>query len=443
LCKISVLLRHNVIFISQKLIHIFTGQPKTMNDKLKNFIKALGPGIVFAGMCIGVSHLVQSTRAGADYGFALLGAVIAANLFKYPFFEFSSRYTGATGKSIIDGYAKVGKWILWLYGIMTFVTMFIVTAAVTFVAAGLLGNLLNIGYSTDVWSVVILVICLVILASGKYNALDSLLKIVSAVLLLSTIIAFFAALINGRPPTAEGFVPNEVLTSSGIIFLIALMGWMPTAVDMSAWTGLWAEARTEQTKYKPTMKETLLDFNIGYIFTAILACIFLSLGALVIYGSGTELSNSASVFAGQIISMYTESIGEWSYLVIAAAAFSTMFSTTITVLDGYGRVMGRITKLLAGSEAKLNYYFWVVLIGVGGYLVISQFLNNLKSLVDLATIVSFVIAPLAAFLNYKVIFSKEVDKKLRPKGWLKNLAIAGLVFLSAFTLVYFYVLITG
>ena len=34
--------------------------------------KTLGPGILFASTAIGVSHLVQSTRAGANYGFGLL-----------------------------------------------------------------------------------------------------------------------------------------------------------------------------------------------------------------------------------------------------------------------------------------------------------------------------------------------------------------------------------
>ena len=33
-----------------------------------NFLKKLGPGILFAGAAIGVSHLVQSTKAGADFG---------------------------------------------------------------------------------------------------------------------------------------------------------------------------------------------------------------------------------------------------------------------------------------------------------------------------------------------------------------------------------------
>jgi Mn2+/Fe2+ NRAMP family transporter len=412
-----------------------------MEESKRNFLQALGPGIVFAGMCIGVSHLVQSTRAGADYGFAMLGAVIAANVFKYPFFEFASRYTGATGVSILNGYAKMGKWIIWLYTLITVITMFIVTAAVTFVAAGLLSNLIAVGWDTGTWAAIILGLCILILASGKYGALDGLLKVVSVVLLLSTIIAFVSALIKGRPQPVEGFIPNEVLTPAGIIFLVALMGWMPTAVDISTWTGLWAEARVKQTGYKPLLRETLLDFNIGYLMSIVLAVVFLSLGALVIYGSGTELSNSAPVFAGQLIGMYTNSIGEWSYFIIAIAAFSTMFSTTITVLDGYGRVMSRLTELLRNSSGNKSYTFWVILVALGGFAVISQFLGNLKQLVDIATILSFVVAPAAAFINYKAIFSKDIAAEFRPPKWLKVLAVLGLVFLSFFTLVYFYALL--
>ena len=48
--------------------------------------KRLGPGLLFAGAAIGVSHLVQSTRAGADFGWGLLWALLLANLMKYPFF---------------------------------------------------------------------------------------------------------------------------------------------------------------------------------------------------------------------------------------------------------------------------------------------------------------------------------------------------------------------
>ena len=85
----------------------------------KNLLKAMGPGILFASTAIGVSHLVQSTKAGAGFGFGLLWAILLANLFKYPFFEYGSRYANATGKSIIDGYQQLGKWALWFYFIIT------------------------------------------------------------------------------------------------------------------------------------------------------------------------------------------------------------------------------------------------------------------------------------------------------------------------------------
>ena len=54
---------------------------------MKIKLSRLGPGLLFAGAAIGVSHLVQSTRAGADFGWGLLWALLLINLFKYPFFN--------------------------------------------------------------------------------------------------------------------------------------------------------------------------------------------------------------------------------------------------------------------------------------------------------------------------------------------------------------------
>ena len=43
-------------------------------------ISKLGPGLLFAGAAIGVSHLVQSTRAGADFGWGLIWALLLVNI---------------------------------------------------------------------------------------------------------------------------------------------------------------------------------------------------------------------------------------------------------------------------------------------------------------------------------------------------------------------------
>lgn len=415
-------------------------------ENWSNFYKTLGPGILFASTCIGVSHLVQSTRAGADYGFVFLWAIVLANIFKYPFFEFASRYTSATGDSILDGYYRKGKWIMILFALVTLATMFIVTAAVTFVTAGILSNLIPMeGFTTDKWVLVVLLVCAAILIFGKYKLLDTTLKIVGTILVISTLVAVVSAVMNGPIEKIESFIPPDAYDKAGVLFLVALMGWMPTAVDMSTWTSLWMEERIKQTSYFPKLKETLLDFNLGYIVSAVLAVAFLSLGALVIYGSGTGLSNSSPVFAGQLIGMYTESIGQWSYFIIAIAAFSTMFSTSIAVMDGYGRSMARAVQLIfktGDRSSRKEFVIWTIILLCGAYFVATQFVNSLKGLVDLATVVSFLIAPLAGFLNFWVVYSKEVRAAWRPPKWLKYLAISGLIFLSVFTLIYIYILVS-
>ena len=86
---------------------------------VRRLMLTLGPGILFASTAIGTSHLVQATRAGADYGFALLWAILAAHVAKYPFFEFGTRYANATGTSLIQGYRTFGRWASWIYLVLT------------------------------------------------------------------------------------------------------------------------------------------------------------------------------------------------------------------------------------------------------------------------------------------------------------------------------------
>ena len=409
-----------------------------MNFKRKSFWKAFGPGILFASTCIGVSHLVQSTRAGADYGFELVLFIVLANLFKYPFFEFGSRYAAATGKNLLEGYQKQGRWAIWLYFLISIVAMFTVTAAVTFVTAGMLNNLLNLNIDSTLMSGLILAFCSALLAIGKFHLLDNLLKVIGSVLLLSTLTAFFGVLIQGRIEPADSFVPKELWERNGIIFLIALMGWMPTAVDLSTWNSIWAVEKMKQNGLRSQLKDVLFDFNFGYIITAVLALCFVTLGASVMYGSGEELSSNSTTFSHQVVRLYTNALGSWAYPVITIAAFSTMFSTTITVVDGYGRAMGETIRLLflRNESPQKLYRVLMVVVSIGAFVFIWLLAANLKQLVDLATTFSFVVAPIIAWINYKVIISDQIDTEHRPPRWLKTLAISGLVFLSIFAIIY-------
>ena len=167
-------------------------------------LKKLGPGLLFAGAAIGVSHLVQSTRAGADFGWGLLWALLLVNLFKYPFFQFGPRYALATGESLLDGYYKLGKIYLWLYFFLNIATMFTIQTAVTIVTAGLASNLFDISSNMIYWSIGITAICYCILLIGRYQLLDKVIKTIILVLTISSILAVVIAFSKGNTSLEYG-----------------------------------------------------------------------------------------------------------------------------------------------------------------------------------------------------------------------------------------------
>ncbi len=167
--------------------------PVLFVQKMIKFLQKLGPGLLFAGAAIGVSHLVQSTKAGANFGFGLLWALLLINLIKYPFFQFGPRYAAATGESLLNGYKKLGKGVLKVYALLTVATMFTIQTAVTIVTAGIASSLLGDSISIEIWTVIILAICFGILLIGKYALLDKMMKIIIIILSITTLLAVATA----------------------------------------------------------------------------------------------------------------------------------------------------------------------------------------------------------------------------------------------------------
>ena len=108
---------------------------------LKQLLKIIGPGQLFASAAIGTSHLVLSTRAGAHYGMVFFRIIIVTLILKYPFFEFCVRYTNATGRSLMDGFEEQGGWAVIMFMSVISINMFAAVGAIGTVAAGLLSTI--------------------------------------------------------------------------------------------------------------------------------------------------------------------------------------------------------------------------------------------------------------------------------------------------------------
>ena len=415
--------------------------------------RSIGPGILLAGACIGGSHLMSSTTAGARFGFALVGLILLTNLIKYPFLRVGSRFTAATGLSLLEGFQQRNRTYLPLYLLVSLFTGTFTIAAVSFVAGLLLTNVPVLAQVNPfALAIAVLAASGLILFMGKYRALDRLSKLLVALLTLLTGVAALSLLLRGP----AGDVASSWLAAdpspwqmADLGFLIPLMGWMPGPVEMCVWPSLWMFSRARDSEHTASLKEAETDFNLGYGITVLTALFFVTLGAYTMYGSSeTLLQGSGVAFAQNLIRLYTEAMGSWAAWIIIPAAFAAMFSTTLTCLDAYPRSISAIQGLLQGADrgdaapgpqsrrigtwilihllAALAALLWAYSGGIG-----------VKDFVFGAMTGSFLAAPVFAWMAMDTMNCELVAREHRDGPLMRGLSWFGLVFLIGFSLLFF------
>jgi len=396
----------------------------------KSRLGALGPGILMATAAIGGSHLVASTQAGAIFGWQLFWLILVVNVLKYPFFRFGMEYTLATKNSLVEGYKNKGPVYFYSFIGLNILAAIVNTAGVLLLTASLLHYALPIVIEVTLLCWILLGVCLAILLLGHFKALDSVAKGIMGLLTLATVIALVIAFSNGPMAPADyvGPSPYELAMLS---FMVALMGWMPAPIEISALSSLWLKEK--QAQQTVTKSQGLFDFNVGYWLTACLALVFFSLGVLVQYGQSSNIELGGVAFAKQLIDMYALTIGEWARPLVSTIAFLCMFGTTLTVLDGYARTLNESHKLLGFGQSKHSLNIWLVLQALAGMAVILFFKSALGPMLTFAMTLAFVTTPVFAWLNFSLVRSEPAIKHsvlLRSLTWL------GLVYLVGFAVAF-------
>lgn len=406
--------------------------------RLVETFKNLGPGIIMAATAIGTSHLILSPVAGARFGYELMWLVLFSHLFKYPAFEFGPRFAIATGGSLIRGYQDVPgpkNWAVWtflattvLQGLVLLAGMLSVTAAILVASFGT--------FSLTVWVVLLGIAIVVLHRMGKYPALAVGSKMAMLVLTVISVIAFFAA-----PPTlselAQAFIPS--VPTGSLVLVASILGLMPTGINVAIWHSLWALEQIDDWKKvapdKPSMLRLgLLDLKVGYVLSAVLAMIFVSLGANLLAPRG--LTPSGVEVALTLSRIYTEVLGDWMFPVFMLAAFAAMFSTAYSVMDGFPRTFSRILQTLFPTNEGLRrpsdpayWYFMAVIFAfaIGA----NHIFPNPVRMVQLIGLVSLAVAPILYGLNYYCVTRLIDDEAMKPKKWLELWGLAGLWFMTA------------
>ncbi|MDX1481463.1 MAG: divalent metal cation transporter [Woeseiaceae bacterium] len=406
---------------------------------MTTFLSRFGPGMMLAAASVGVSHLVFSTQAGANYGLSLIWFVCLIVLLKYPAFRFAVQYAGATGDSLVNGYAKISKIaIAWLL-VGFFVDMFIATSAVAMLTSGLMISIFDLPFSGPQVAVALTVVTAVVLANGHYAKAEGIVKVlVLAFSLLTVVTMLFALPLLGSDDRA--FFAELTPDRSLAVFMIAIAGWMPIPTNAAVLLAEWVKEKRDATSGRFEVRSALFDFHISYALALVIAVCFIIMGTATLFETGRAVPQNAAAFATELFSVFTRVIGDWMYPLIVSTALAVVWSTQVALMDAMPRVMDRLTAVITRRppEAPRRYTHFLVLQVVGVSLIVLFLLKSFSTFIVFATSMGFIAAPAIAYYNYVAVTSSDVPEAQQPRPGLVTWNWIAVIIMAAFAIAFIY-----
>ncbi len=393
--------------------------------------------MMMAATAVGVSHLVYSTQAGADYGFSLAWLIVLIVVLKYPAFRFAVDYANATEQSLVTAYSKISKVAMAWLVVGFFVDMFIATGAVSMVTAGLIISVFDVPLPGPQVAVGLMVISAIVLLNGQYAKAERLVKIlVLAFSVLAVAATLFAIPLLGND--GRGLFAALTPDRSLAVFVIAMAGWMPMPTNGAILYSKWVCERKKIDGEAFDDARALEDFRNGYGLTLVLALCFVAMGTAVLFETGRQVPSTAAGFATELFGIFTAVIGAWSYPIIAAAGIAVLWSTQVALMDALPRVTDNLVSVFQGrpADAPTRFRTFLAVQVVGVSFMLLFLMGNFTSFIYFATSMGFVAGPAIAYYNYRAVTSSDVAADYRPSALLTGWNWVSVFVLAAFAIAF-------
>jgi Mn2+/Fe2+ NRAMP family transporter len=301
----------------------------------------LGPGLVFFFTALGPGTFLTSAVAGATYGYSLLWALAPALIFRYVWVTTAASYVLVTRESLLQGYARIGRWLVW--------TVLAVTVIVrhssnlyTILLMGQAANLLvplPLAAGAAVWTVALSILGVAMMVWGGYRLIERACTLVIAVLGITLPIAALlarpslTAIVNGLfVPT----LPDRTGIYSALLLLAATIGAQAGSMSNlsyayftteKGWTGA-EDLRRQRLDLKVS---TAARFGVGALLQITAAATLLPLGIK---------PESAS----QLVGLYGRTLGPIGAVICGVGLCGICFSSFVGGTMGYSLIVRDICR---------------------------------------------------------------------------------------------------
>lgn len=325
-------------------------EPAVQPKRLLAPALAIGPGLVYLVSSVGPTDLVSNSAAGANFGYSLIWVSLLSCISLFVVLEAMSRYVLVTGESLMAGYQRVGRWVVWMMLGFIVLKRHMSNLVHILVMGAALNMIAPIGSprSEQIWSALICTFGFGLIYWGRYPAVEKASKPLLFIMGGSLILAA----IGSRPDLAgiaDGFLRPALPESDGfyspVLVTMALIGASVGSTTTLKYTAFMYEKGWRDESFRRRQRLDLLFTAVGAF---VLAALIQVAAAAVLRPRGLQVEN-----LDDLAPLFEFTMGEWGRVALGLCLWATVFSTYLGSNTGYALMATDIyRRVVKGRESK-------------------------------------------------------------------------------------------
>ncbi|MGW0490219.1 Nramp family divalent metal transporter [Streptomyces olivaceus] len=402
----------------------------------KSSWRYIGPGIVVAATGVGAGDLVATLIAGSNFGYTLLWAAVIGCLVKISLAEACGRWHLATGRTLFDGWASLGRWTTWFFAVYAVIWGFVYGAAAMSSSALPLQALFPDVMGLEWWGIASGLVGLVFVWFNKYNVFEKVMTVLVGVMFVVTVYLAIRVTPNLGDAFA-GLLPVLPDEKDSVLNTLGLIGGVGGTITLAAY-GYWVNAKG--WTHTGWMKVMRLDNRVAYATTGIFVIAMLFVGAELLHSANIAIASGDKGLI-QLGDILEQQYGTATGKLFLIGFFATSFTSLIGVWHGVslmfadflarqrGEREARADELASGRREK-SWSFRAYLLWLTFPPMILLFQGEPFRLIIIYGVLGAAFMPFLALTLMWLLNSSRTPREWR-NGGLSNgmLAIAGLLFL--------------
>lgn len=377
----------------------------------RNKKSSFGPGFLVTAAFIGPGTVTTCSLAGADFGYALLYALVFATVTTIILQEMTGRLSLGSGKDLGQALREYSG-----NPVTRLVYIILTLSAVTFgcaayeagnIIGGSLGLSMITGIPQKIWVVIIALAAIFILSRRAYRFVEKFLVYLVFIMSISFITTFILVLPDLKA-VFSGLVPS--LPKDSLPLVLALVGTTVVPYNLFLHSSAVRQKWTALADIKHVRKDLLLSVGLGGLIS--MAIVVTSAAAF--YMRGIDVTSGAQM-AEQLKPLF----GPLTKWLFGIGFFAAGMSSAVTAPYAAAFASSGILGWNIQSGSRRFRAVWLIVILAG--LIVSLFRFNPISVIVFAQMANGLILP-AASIFLLVILNDRKKMGGMANSWKQNLA---------------------